>query len=64
MEGGRKGGRVACLRYVTEGKRERRGGGAEGKVSSAATAVQHKGEKNGEGVERESKRGSEREKRG
>lgn len=47
---------MACLRRVTEGKRERRGGGAEGKVSSAATAVQHKDEKNGEGVERVSKR--------
>lgn len=61
MEGGRKGGRVLCLRYVTEGKRERRGGGAEGKVSSAATAVQHKDEKNRK-VWRESAR--EREKRG
>lgn len=58
---GRVGGMLtACDRGK---ERESGGGGAEGKVSSAATAVQHKDERNGEGEGRESERTNEKERR-
>lgn len=62
--GWREGGWHAYGMWQRKRERERGGGGAEGKVSSAATAVQHKDERNGEGVGRESERTNEKERRG